>query len=356
MEKRIINLLSIKQNISMTFEQIMSAVSLGREELEEVLLNMENYGIIYRSKNGSYSLTSRTSLKKGVVKITSRKGAIVILEDGDYDLIYSKKNTVKNNDIVLVEPHYNCRKATVVRVLTKDKLQDYVGVVVRKGNYLVIRSESHKDIILREEYPEGAYVLVDGSSNEIKEVLDDKYKIKIRELLTKFNFPITYSDDYLRELDNIPDRVNEEEVSAAKKDGVFDLRSISHVTIDSEDTKDFDDAVAFFNGILYSSIADVPRYVKEGSMIERDAISRGTSVYPPGMVNPMLHHKLSNGICSLNPNECRFTSSVIFKINDNYTVIPYAMGKSIIRSRAKLTYEKVNEYLEEGRVPEGDEK
>lgn len=353
MENKIINLLSIKKNISMNYDEIRKELDSNKEELDEVLSNLERYGTIYQSKNGRYSLVSRTSLRKGVVKVTSRKKIIVELEEGDFDLLFDKKNIVKNNDIVLVDPHYNSRRATVVRILTKEKSQDYIGTIVREGNHLVIRSKDRKDIILRKEYPEGVCVLVDGATNEIKEVLEDKYKIKVRELLTKYSFPITYNTEYLRELDGIPNEITDEEIIDAKKEGVFDLRNISHVTIDSEDTKDFDDAVAFYNGILYSSIADVPRYVKEGSEIERDAMERGISVYPPGMVNPMLHHKLSNGICSLNPNADRFTSSIIFKINDNYTVTSYSIGRSIIRSRAKLTYEKVNEYLEEGRVPEG---
>ncbi len=355
METEIINLLSIKKNISMNYDEIRRELGISKEDLDEALSNLERYGTIYQSKNGRYILVSRTSLKKGIVKVTSRKKVIVELEDRDFDLIFDKKNIVKRNDVVLVDPHYNSGSATVIKVLTKDKVQDYVGMIVRKGNHLVIRSESHKDIIIKKEYPEGVCVLVDGSSNEIKEILEDRYKIKVRELLTKYNFPVSYNNDYLKELKDIPDSLSEEEINEAKKEGIFDLREIPHTTIDSEDTKDFDDAVAWFNGLLYSSIADVPRYVEEGSAIERDAIERGISVYPPGMVNPMLHHKLSNGICSLNPNVDRFTSSVIFKINDDYTVIPYAMGRSIIRSRAKLTYEKVNEYLEEGRVPEGYE-
>ena len=356
METKIINLLSIKKNISMNYDEIRKELDINKEDLNEALTNLERYGTIYQSKNGRYSLVSRTSLKKGIVKVTSRKKVIVELEDGDFDLIFDKKNIVKNNDVVLVDPHYNSRRATAVKVLTKEKAQDYIGTIVREGNHLVIRSESHKDIILRKEYPEGVNVLVNGETNEIKEILEDRYKRKVKELLVKNSFPTSYSREYLKELEGIPDGLSEEEITKAKQEGVFDLRDICHVTIDSEDTKDFDDAVALFNGMLYSSIENVPEHVKEGSLIEKDAIERGISVYPPGMVNPMLHHKLSNGICSLNPGVDRFASSIIFKINKDYTVTPYAMGRSIIRSRAKLTYEKVNEYLENGRTEAGYEK
>lgn len=355
METQIINLLSTKSNISMNYEKIKEKINTTAAELNAALLNLENNGTIYKSKNGRYSLTTRTSLKKGIVKVTSRKEVIVELDDGEYNLYYDKNNAVKNRDIVLVEPNPYISRATVVKVLTSKIIKDYIGTIIKEDGHLIIRSEDKKDIFLKENYPEGTSVLINGETGEIKEILEDKYKLKVRELLVKGGFPITYNDEYLEEIKNTKDNVSEEEVLEAKKDGVYDLRNILHVTIDSEDTKDFDDALGLLNGMLYSSIADVPRYVKEGSIIEKDAIERGISVYPPGMVNPMLHHKLSNGICSLNPKVDRFTSSIIFKINDDYTVVPYAMGRSIIKSRAKLTYEKANVYLEEGKAPEGYE-
>ena len=230
MENKIINLLSIKKNISMNYDEIKKELNTNKKDLDEALSNLERYGTIYQSKNGRYSLVSRTSLKKGIVKVTSRKKVIVELADGDFDLIFDKKNIVKNNDVVLVDPHYNSNRATVVKVLTKEKKQDYIGTIVREGNHQVIRSESHKDIILRKEYPEGVCVLVNGETNEIKELLEDKYKIRVRELLVKYGFPITYNTEYLKELESIPDNVSEEEITKAKQEGVFDLKNIPHVT------------------------------------------------------------------------------------------------------------------------------
>lgn len=355
MGNKIINLLSIKSNISMNYDEIRRELECSKEELNKAIFNLEKDGTIYQSKSGRYSLVSRTSLEKGIVKITSRKGAIVVLENGEFSLSYDKKNSVKNNDIVLVDPHYNSGRATVIKVLTKEKKKDFIGTIVKEGNHLVIRNSEHEDIILRKDYPEGVNVLVDGNTNEIKDIIEDKFKLKVKELLVKNGFPITYSREYLKELECVPDGLSEEEIDNAKKEGVFDLRNIPHVTIDSEDTKDYDDAVAIYNGMMFSSIENVPEHVIEGSAIEADAIERGISVYPPGMVNPMLHHKLSNGICSLNPGLDRFASSIIFKVDENYNVKPYAMGRSIIRSRAKLTYEKANVYLENGQVPSGYE-
>ena len=313
MESIIINLLSIKSNISMSIEEIERNLEVDKKTLLKTLDALEEYGTIYKSKKGRYSLVSRTSLKVGLVKLTSRKGPIVKIDGIDYKLIYDKHNIIESNMELLVDPNPNLGTATIVRVLS--------------SNYV------------EEPFFEEA----------------DNYEKRLEKLYDAYNFNTKFSNDYLKELKEIPSEITEEEIIEAKRNGVYDLRDIPSVTIDSEDTKDFDDAVAINNNILFVSIADLNRVIKEGSVIEKEAIARGTSVYPPGKVNPMFHNYISNGICSLNPETDRFTNSLIFKLNDKGNVVSHTFGKSIIRSRAKLTYEKVNEYLEEGQVPEGYE-
>ena len=313
MESKIINLLSIKSNISMSIEEIERNLEADRNSILKILKELEEYGTIYKSKKGRYSLVSRTTLKRGIVKITKRKGPIVEIEGKDYKLIYDRHNMIENNTEVLVDPNPNLDNATIVRVF---------------------------------------------SSSHIKEPIfetKDDYEKRLEKLYNAYNFNTEFNDEYLEELKEIPSEVTEEEKILAKSSGTFDLTNIPSVTIDSEDTKDFDDAVALNNNTLIISIADLNRVIKEGSAIEKEAIARGTSVYPPGKVNPMFHHDISNGICSLNPEVDRFANSLIFKLNDKGNIISHTFGKSIIRSRAKLTYEKVNVYLEEGKVPEGYE-
>lgn len=355
METKITNLLSIKENIDMDLNKIQKELKLDKEELDKALKNLEKSGTIYQSKNGKYRLVSRSSLKNGVVQMGKKRKTTVVIDGlGTYDLIYNKNTIVENNSKVLVELNTNIGTATVVKVLNS-RQNTYIGQIIRKEDKLVIRSKRREDIILNKDYPEGVFVVVDASTNKIKEVMDSLYEVKMKKMMVKEGVPITYSDDYERELNEVPEVLTKEMKENALRDGTIDLRDKCHITLDSDDTKDFDDSFYYGDNILIISIADVPRTIKEGGVIEKDAIERGISYYYPGYVNPMFHTKISNGICSLNPNADRFANSIIFKLNKNLDVISCNMTKSIIRSRAKLTYEKANVYLEQGKIPEGYE-
>ncbi|MDU6792275.1 MAG: VacB/RNase II family 3'-5' exoribonuclease, partial [Anaerococcus sp.] len=129
-----------------------------------------------------------------------------------------------------------------------------------------------------------------------------------------------------------------------------DLRDLFTVTIDGRDSKDFDDAISIEKDdedyILYVHIADVSHYVKEKSAIDKEAYERGNSTYLYNLVLPMLPEELSNGICSLNPNENRLAISLKMKINDLGKVVDYKIYKAIIKSDYRLVYDDVNDYLE----------
>jgi len=130
---------------------------------------------------------------------------------------------------------------------------------------------------------------------------------------------------------------------------------IPFVTIDGDDTKDFDDAVCFYNDMLYVAIADVPYFIEEDSPIDKETIARSISVYTPGNVEPMLDHKFSSGICSLIPGEDRFTTSLVAKLDEDNNVKSYRLCESIINSKMRMTYGQVNLFLEKGIVPSGYE-
>ncbi len=152
------------------------------------------------------------------------------------------------------------------------------------------------------------------------------------------------------------DRVNAEcnmidnTISEADVESRCDFRDDMIITIDGSDSRDFDDAVgiSFEDGVytLGVHIADVTHYVQEGSALDREAFRRGTSVYFPGSVVPMLPPILSNGICSLNPNEDRLTLSVIMKINTNGEVVEHSICEGIICSKERMTYDDVTAILE----------
>ena len=358
MEHNIIELLNNKMTSNLNLNDIARRLGVKTEEIEDTIRFLEENGTIFLDKSGRYSLVSKSSLKKGIIKITSRKGAIVVLEGGkDLDLILNSHSKVRHNDIVLVEPYYKGGTAQLVKVL-KREYKDYVGTVIKEEGIYKLEFSDGKYITLKEKYPLGTRILLDGKTNQIKKVIGhkDDPDIRIKELLLVNGFSVNFSDDYMDELKNeIMNELSEEIILEEKKKGRLDLRKIDIVTIDGDDTKDFDDAVGFVNNTLYVAIADTEYTIKEDSTIDKDTIKRGISVYPPGMVNPMIHHKISNGICSLVPGEDRFTVSSITRFDEHGERVSFKAPMTIINSKKRMTYEDVNKYLEEGIILPGYE-
>ena len=168
----------------------------------------------------------------------------------------------------------------------------------------------------------------------------------IQKVLLEGNVPVDFSKQALNQSDTLPDVVCNKEV-----DRRIDLRHLAFVTIDGEDAKDFDDAVycEIINGVyhLYVAIADVSHYVTHESALDHEAYNRGTSIYFPRKVIPMLPEKLSNGLCSLNPNVDRLVMCCQMEIDAEGNIIAYKVYNGVINSKARLTYNQVQEWLNE---------
>lgn len=357
MEGKIIELLSIKKNNNLGVKEIASILGEDKEEIHNILRRLGKEGIVYKNNNDRYILVSNTSLKKGTIKITARKGAIVVLEDGkELDVVYKDKKKLSNNDTVLVEPYNQGGSAKVVKIIDR-RYYDYIGEVVKEGKNYIVRCDGKLDIYLKDIYPIGTRLLIDGEYNTVKEVIghkDDPGALE-KEVLALNGFPTSFSDKYLEEVNNIKMSLNEEIINEEKRRGLKDQRSITSVTIDGDDTKDFDDAVSYYNNTIYVQIADPNRYIKENSAMWDETLKRGISVYFPGCCNPMMHEKLSNGICSLVPGEDRFALSMSIKIDDQGKVLNYKLNEAVINNRKRMTYGEVNKYLEEGTIIDGYE-
>ena len=174
-------------------------------------------------------------------------------------------------------------------------------------------------------------------------------------VLAEHEFDVEFSDEALEQLESIPTEVNEKDLI-----GREDYRNEMIFTIDGDDTKDIDDAISvkkLSNGHyeLGVHIANVPYYIKEDSPLDLEARKRGTSVYLADRVVPMYPHQISNGICSLNPGVDRLTISSIMEIDEKGNMINYRIVPSVIKSRIQMTYNKVNDYLENGVVAFGYE-
>lgn len=357
MESEIIELLSIKKNNNLKVDEIASILGKDKEEVQNTLRLLGKDGIVYKNNNDRYILVSNTSLKKGTIKITARKGAIVVLDNGtELDVVYKDKSKLSNNDTVLVEPYNQSGTAKIVKIINR-RYYDYVSEVVKEGKNYIARCDGKIDIYLKDIYPIGTRLLIDGEYNTVKEVIghkDDPGALE-REVLALNGFPIEFSREYLDEVSKIEKSLSEEEIENQKRKGLKDQRGIVSVTIDGEDTKDFDDAVAYHNNTIYVQIADPNRYIKEKSTMWDETLKRAISVYFPGCCNPMMHEILSNGICSLVPGEDRYSVSMSIKIDNDGKVLNYKINEAVINNRKKMTYEDVNKYLEEGTIVDGYE-
>ena len=168
----------------------------------------------------------------------------------------------------------------------------------------------------------------------------------ILSIVRAYGLPEEFPDEVMKEVSYIPDEVDE-----ADKKGRLDLRNVPMVTIDGEDAKDLDDAVSLSkeDGIYHLGvhIADVGHYVKENSFLDQEALKRGTSVYLVDRVIPMLPHKLSNGICSLNEGCDRLALSCLMEIDEKGTVLGHRIAESLIRVDRRMSYTSVNKIVSE---------
>jgi len=206
----------------------------------------------------------------------------------------------------------------------------------RHGQKVVVKINKWHDPAKRINKPEG----------EICEVLGYPQEpgVDLLSVMRSHGLKKEFGDRVMAECDMINENISEADIAARR-----DFRTDTIITIDGIDSRDFDDAVgiSFADGVytLGVHIADVTHYVQEGTALDREAFRRGTSVYFPGSVVPMLPQRLSNGICSLNPHEDRLTLSVIMKINTSGEVVDHSICEGIICSRERMTYEDVTAIL-----------
>ena len=376
MESKILEILSGK-NKSLTIMEINDLLGLHTieeyQELEKTLniLCMEAQ-IYYSEKKKRYTLFSNTNYMKGKLIVNPKGYGFVILDDNDReDIFINSRNMLdaKSNDIVLVEYiNKHNKEGKVTKVIKRDE-SNLVGLFDSENgiDYVILDKKEYGKYIIpkgfsKEAVP-GHKVLVrrlfNGAFNEAEVIKIIGHKndvgIDILSYVYEYGFDPTYSDDVMAEVEKIPSEVSEEEMLSRT-----DLRDKMIFTIDGKDTKDIDDAISIEKidndkYILGVHIADVSHYVKKGSYLDDDAYERGTSVYLVDRVVPMLPHKLSNGICSLNPNVDRLAMSCVMEINGKGYVSNYQIFKSVIRSKKQMNYDDVNSILEDNVIPSGYE-
>ena len=340
----------------------------------QVLHEMEKNFKVYVTKSGNYILFENSNCQIGILQTTTKGFGFVRVDDNlEIKIPSDKIHDAINKDKVMVNITNNKSEpieGEIVRVVERSK-DNIVGTVfIRKGKIFVKPDDTKLNFdveILDNDYAnlvEGHKVVIslltgikgNHLGNIVKVIghINDP-GIDILSIMAKYDI----NDEFSDEVHTLPDHVLDEEIKR-RADLGHDLRDKIIFTIDGDDTKDIDDAISaeiMDNGnyLLGVHIADVSHYVKEGHELDKEAMSRGTSVYLADRVVPMLPHELSNGICSLNPNVDRLAMSCIMEIDNQGRIVHSDIFESVIKSRIQMTYKKVNKILEEDIIPEGYE-
>ncbi|WP_156288412.1 ribonuclease R [Oceanobacillus salinisoli] len=340
------------------------------KELVIALNQLEEAGELVRTRKNRFGLPEKMNLIRGKVQMHQKGFAFLIPDEEGQSDVYihaSDLASAMNNDKVLVRIEKYGKdgdrpEGQVIRILERAVHQVVgtfednrsFGFVIaddkRIPNDIFIPKGSthgavggHKVIARITKYPEGRK----SAEGEIVQILGHKNDpgIDIISIIYKHGITIDFPEEVLEQAANTPETIDEEEIQGRR-----DLRDELIVTIDGADAKDLDDAVTVKkldngNYKLGVYIADVSYYVEEGSPIDVEAFERGTSVYLVDRVIPMIPHRLSNGICSLNPQVDRLTLGCEMEINTSGQVVNHEIFQSVIKTTERMTYTDVNKIL-----------
>ncbi len=373
LKNRILKLAEGSKKNTLDRKTIQSALKItsGSDfvKFDRAMDELEEEALLFRGTNNKYKTREQMHLVSGTVSINSRGTGFLDLDaDASVRIFPENLNGAMQGDTVLVRKqmqtdHYTGmvqETGTVVKVLKRAKTQ-ILGTIRSgySGIHFVPDDVQLADKSISVEYPDdfkpvsGLRVLmhIDSYGNPLELSLErvlgheDDPGVDILGILLDHGVDPEYPEDVMKEAENMPQTVSEEE-----KQGRRNLCDEITVTIDGDGSKDFDDAVSVTKDgedwILKVSIADVSHYVTQDSPLDREALKRGTSTYILDKAVGMLPHLLSNGICSLNPHEVRLTNTCEMRILKNGHIASYELYPSYICSTERMTYSNVNKILD----------
>ncbi|HMT36967.1 MAG TPA: RNB domain-containing ribonuclease, partial [Chitinophagaceae bacterium] len=308
----------------------------------------------------------------GKIEINAQGVGYVVVPGVDTDIKVKREN-VKNAmhgdtvEVVIIRTSKTTQKPEgLVTNIVKRGQSEMIGTVEMNMNFAFVVPDNKsftKDIFINEKNSKGlkkgdrvVVKITDWNEKkknpegEIVSILTGEKinEIAMKEILLQQGFSLEFPKEVMDELADIPLEITASEIANRK-----DLRKELTITIDPHDAKDFDDAISYKkldNGLhqIGVHIADVGHYVKPGTALDKEAYARATSVYLPDRVLPMLPEKISNELCSLRPHEDKLTFSVVFDIDDHAVVRQHWIGKTVIHSDKRFTYEEVQQIIETG--------
>lgn len=365
---------------SLNYKQVASRMGIhdkvSKNLVLETLQQLCDENILQENNRGKFLLKPELISKYaqsqryivGELDMKNTGKAYLLREDGE-DIFIAAGNTSTglHGDIVkvLIFPRRSNRKleGRVVEVIERKKTQ-YVGILEINKNFAYVNPDSNKipiDIFIPKDAlnkaKNGMKVVAEitdweaHSRNPIGKIIrvmgmPGENNVEMQSILMEFNFPLEFPKEVENAAQKISDKLSKDEIKRRR-----DFRDIWTITIDPVDAKDFDDAISLRklengNWEVGVHIADVSWYVKPDSEIDKEAYSRATSVYLVDRTIPMLPEKLSNKVCSLRPNEEKFTFSAVFELDDAANIIKEWFGKTVIKSDRRYTYEEAQKIIE----------
>ena len=374
LQERILQFLEKENRQAFNYKQIAFAIDathpMNRMDVINILEELADIEAIQEVETGRYkAISNRGTENVGefVRRSNGRNGVLI-----DDELIFvAERNSMHalNGDKVRVEICANRKgqepEARVMEII-EPKDQVFIGTLNVEKNYASLVTDSKflaADIIIPKSKLKGgktgdkAVVRITQWRNEemnprgeVVDILGQKGEntTEMHAILAEFGLPYRYPENVEKAADKIDAGITPREI--AKRE---DFRGVTTFTIDPRDAKDFDDALSIrqlanSNWEVGVHIADVTHYVQPNSIIDKEARERATSVYLVDRTIPMLPEHLSNGICSLRPNEEKLTYSAIFEMDNKANVINYRIGRTVIKSDRRFTYEEAQEVIETG--------
>ena len=378
--EEVLGVLKSHANKPLNYKQVSAELNIHDHSqkmlVNSILIDLAKKDMVEEPERGRFKIKFKEEFIIGTADVTTTGSAYIVSEEFEEDVYVSARHTLnalKGDTVkVLLLPARNGRRreGEIVEIVKRARTE-YVGTIQLSNRYAFLVPDNTRtgtDIYIPLEKLNGAKngqkaiaKIVEWPRNamnpigEIVDVLGDAgdNKVEMHAILAEFGLPYVFPKDVEKFAELIPATISEEEIKKRR-----DFREVITFTIDPVDAKDFDDALSVRklkngNWEIGVHIADVTHYLKEGSIMDKEALSRATSVYLVDRVAPMLPEKLSNNICSLVPNEDRLCFSAVFEMNENAEVLNEWFGRTVIHSVRRFTYEEAQKVLE---TKEGDHK
>lgn len=377
-KERIVRILKEKECPPQYPDQLMDMLEISKDDQQlfmSILEEMVDEGMLMLTRKKKYALPEDLGFLTGRLQSNAKGFGFLIPDDKDEkDVFISPPNMhgAMHNDRIMVRlltasetDSWPSREGEIIRILERANKQvvgtfehdKYFGFVVPDDTKIA------QDIFISKDEMNGAksgYKVVAeitkwpedrrNPEGRIVEILGHKDEpgTDILSIIRQYDLPEDFPGEVMSEARNIPQKISEKDIKGRR-----DLRDLKLFTIDGADARDFDDAVSIEivengNYLLGVHIADVTHYVKTGTALDKEAYKRGNSIYLVDRVIPMLPKELSNGICSLNPNEDRLAMSVFIEIDKKGKVIKHSIEETVICSKARLVYDDITSILEDG--------